>query len=694
VYNIISKFTIESNSNRKNYMKDILLLLFFLQATFIQAEVNLVSFTATAVENNVELNWTTNGEINNQGFDIERSNGSGFTKIGFLQGHGTTTEIQNYTFIDRNLDPGTYYYRLKQIDYSGAFVFSNTIDVEVTPPTQTIIWNDTDYNGFEIQQINGFGTNLVQGTIIRYDWLLNGIWVDSVEAPFIKINTGTNVVTLTVLSDLGETATDSIYVTVYCAKTQTNGGIYSGISEYNGKLFFTSIDKGVYRIDSTGTLIQSYLTGGSIQSTLCISSNTNRMYVGSSDTRLYCFDSDLNPIWDKGIGGVVNASASVTSDGNILYVGTNDNNLHIGYLKAFDASNGTAKWTFQANGEIISSPVLLEVIDSTNTILQKNIYFGTKKGMIYSITDNGSSYSTFWSLTTTPDSAIISTSAVSSNGFIYIGSRNGYLYRVRWDGLYQSDWKVNTGGPIVSSPIIDEMGNVYISSASGYVLGYPKDFIADTQPVKRFYQVDGINGSPAFGPNGSLIVGCDSGKVYSLNKNTSGVDMEVNWVLNAGSQVLAPSYISENGLLYIGTTNGDVYVVKEFVTPLGKMTLEQSEWPTFKGNNQRSKVVQLNTSATGITNDDDIPSAYSLAQNYPNPFNPNTQIKYSVPRLSQVILKIFNTLGEELETLVSEEKPVGTYEVNWNAANLPSGVYFYRLKAGDFVQTKKMILLK
>ena len=69
-------------------------------------------------------------------------------------------------------------------------------------------------------------------------------------------------------------------------------------------------------------------------------------------------------------------------------------------------------------------------------------------------------------------------------------------------------------------------------------------------------------------------------------------------------------------------------------------------------------------------------------------------IKYSIPKSSQVTLKIFNTLGEEIATLVNEEKAVGSYEVNWNAANLPSGVYFYRLQAGGFVQTRKMILLK
>jgi len=85
---------------------------------------------------------------------------------------------------------------------------------------------------------------------------------------------------------------------------------------------------------------------------------------------------------------------------------------------------------------------------------------------------------------------------------------------------------------------------------------------------------------------------------------------------------------------------------------------------------------------------------FTLDQNFPNPFNPNTLIKYSIPKSSQVSLKIFNTLGQEMETLVNEEKQVGTYEVNWNASNLQSGVYFYRLQAGSFVQTRKMILLK
>ncbi|MGB5847067.1 MAG: T9SS type A sorting domain-containing protein, partial [Ignavibacteriaceae bacterium] len=90
----------------------------------------------------------------------------------------------------------------------------------------------------------------------------------------------------------------------------------------------------------------------------------------------------------------------------------------------------------------------------------------------------------------------------------------------------------------------------------------------------------------------------------------------------------------------------------------------------------------------------EIPSAFSLDQNYPNPFNPSTNIRYSIPQSSNVVIKVFDILGNEIETLVNEEKAVGTYEITWYAENLPSGVYFYQLRGGSFVETKKMVLMK
>ena len=85
---------------------------------------------------------------------------------------------------------------------------------------------------------------------------------------------------------------------------------------------------------------------------------------------------------------------------------------------------------------------------------------------------------------------------------------------------------------------------------------------------------------------------------------------------------------------------------------------------------------------------------YKLHQNYPNPFNPYTTIKYQVPELSFVSLKVYDVLGREVATLVNEEKSAGTYEVEINEASLSSGIYFYNLQAGSFIETKKMVLMK
>jgi hypothetical protein len=98
--------------------------------------VELISFAGTVNEKSVELSWITATETNNQGFQIERSNGSEFESVGFVEGHGTTTEFQNYSYTDRNVPVGSYSYRLKQLDYDGTFTYSNVIEIEVEGPKE------------------------------------------------------------------------------------------------------------------------------------------------------------------------------------------------------------------------------------------------------------------------------------------------------------------------------------------------------------------------------------------------------------------------------------------------------------------------------------------------------------------------------------------------------------------------------
>ncbi len=104
------------------------------------------------------------------------------------------------------------------------------------------------------------------------------------------------------------------------------------------------------------------------------------------------------------------------------------------------------------------------------------------------------------------------------------------------------------------------------------------------------------------------------------------------------------------------------------------------EGDQFNFNNNNSNVIQ--------------PGKFSLLQNFPNPFNPVTKIEFNVPVESYVQLSIYNVNGEKIQTLISELKSTGRYEVFWDAKNYASGVYFYKLEAGSFVDSKKMMLVK
>jgi len=88
------------------------------------------------------------------------------------------------------------------------------------------------------------------------------------------------------------------------------------------------------------------------------------------------------------------------------------------------------------------------------------------------------------------------------------------------------------------------------------------------------------------------------------------------------------------------------------------------------------------------------PLAFALRQNYPNPFNPSTEISYTIPKASQVVLNVYNVLGQVVATLVNGPMTAGDHAVTFNAANLSSGVYFYRLQAGSLATTQKMLLMK
>jgi hypothetical protein len=160
-----------------------------------------------------------------------------------------------------------------------------------------------------------------------------------------------------------------------------------------------------------------------------------------------------------------------------------------------------------------------------------------------------------------------------------------------------------------------------------------------------------------------LFAGCDSGYIYISTDNGT------NWNnFNNGLPVL-----DINCLGFIDTT---IFVSMN------------NNGAKIWSRSLPSIVVSVNTSQ------DASPHTFTLSQNYPNPFNPSTTIDYSIPKESFVTIKVYDLLGRELTTLVNEEKSAGNYNVSFNAGNLSSGIYFYRMHADNFIQTKKLVLIR
>jgi len=164
--------------------------------------------------------------------------------------------------------------------------------------------------------------------------------------------------------------------------------------------------------------------------------------------------------------------------------------------------------------------------------------------------------------------------------------------------------------------------------------------------------------------------------------------------------------ITQNSLsvaLPLFTVTPNTVVLNSNYQPISFSDLSTGQQVTVWGNQispSQVEAVQIVANTGIVTGIEDvknkvtIPNNFSLSQNYPNPFNPSTTIRYTLSKSSYVTLKVYNILGKEVATLVNEQKPSGTFEVTFTANNLASGVYFYSLRAGNFVSTKKLILMK
>ncbi len=208
-------------------------------------------------------------------------------------------------------------------------------------------------------------------------------------------------------------------------------------------------------------------------------------------------------------------------------------------------------------------------------------------------------------------------------------------------------------------------------------------------------------------PNGELGNSIIPVELVSFSANASNNSVTLSWITatelnNSGFEIERLSHTERSRSMTeweaIGFINGNgttseshSYSYTDENLTAGKY-LYRLKQIDFDGTFSYSNEVEINLA---------MPQTFSLGQNYPNPFNPSTKIKYTIPNVtlsgvegSRVVLKVYDVLGKAIATLVNEEKRAGVYEIDFNASSLPSGVYFYKLQASSFSETKKLILMK
>ena len=433
-----------------------------------------------------------------------------------------------------------------------------------------------------------------------------------------------------------------------------------------------------------------------------IAGSTKSFGAGQNDVYIIKTDSDGDTIWTRTYGGLlwdVAYSIQQTLDGGYIITG---------YTYSFGAGNsdlyliktnsiGDTLWTRTYGGEFPDGGVMVrEITGGGYIILGYTESFGNGNRDIWLLKTNEVG-DTLWTETfggAYQDYAG-SMQQTTDEGYIIAGSTDiipsiNYAYLIKTDANGDILWsRTFWGGDFVSLQSIEQ------TLDGGYIIGISSYSYSDSD--------------------------CD---IYLLKTYPSG---DSTWARVYGGaewdQVFSVDITSDQGYLIAGYTESfgagseDVYVIK--TDSLGTET-----WSVVYGGvsddvshsalqtTDEGYMIAGNTLSFGVGSGDiwllrlasetDIlkdesfirPSLMALSHNFPNPFNTSTTIEFSLDKPQFVTLKVYDLLGREIKTLLNEEKPAGRHRFVWNALDRSSGLYFYRMEAGDFIETRKMILLK
>lgn len=364
---------------------------------------------------------------------------------------------------------------------------------------------------------------------------------------------------------------------------------------------------------------------------------------------------------------------------------------------------------------------------------------------IYASTEAGLSISRNYGITWTDpylfgnyEKGLLKTAFAKSGNYVYFAT-DSLVYRtsnngVNWTEIYQNTYR--------TSPVIEANGaNVYVYYTTKGLMhspDYGSTWTQITPPFGATLKIKDLGSSLVASGDSGIFISPDLGQNWTkLNKEQFECpvrDFEINgnyWIAAGDTGIFRSS---DNGLTwvksdaqYYGSTYADLETAgsnvyySSFSKKIYVSTnygLNWSQMADLAGNRvislaSNNNYVYCGTSAyshsgdhtsgvyrhdlsivTNLTNPVAIPSSYRLSQNYPNPFNPSTSIRFEIPKSSFVKISVYDVTGREIDVIANERLQQGIYEKKWDASRFSSGVYFYKITAGDFTETKKMMLVK
>ena len=405
-----------------------------------------------------------------------------------------------------------------------------------------------------------------------------------------------------------------------------------------------------------------------------------------------------------------------TNDLTFMSLAVSDMNLFAGtYGGVYLSTNNGTSWTAVNSGLTTVSAVHALAVSGTNLFAgatYDGVFLSTNNGTNWTAVNNG-----LEDTGTTPTRTVgINALAVSGtnlyaaagnpiggSGGVFLSTNNG----TRWTAVdtrlsNTSFFSLAVSGTNLFAGAINTLvdsGGVFLCTNNG-----TSWTAANSGLTKTNVNVLAVLGTNLFAGTGGFLE-YKGGVFFSTNNgsnwtavNTGLTNDYVFALVVSGANLFAGT----GGGVFLSTNNGTSWsaVNSGLSSDLTSTNIPVVRALAISGTNLFAGTIDgvwrrpLSEMITDVKNTTELPKEFALYQNYPNPFNPSTNIQYAISSKQFVTMKVYDILGNEVAILVNEEKPAGTYEVTWNTADLPSGVYFYQLKAGIFAATKKLLLLK